>query len=471
MKPTESHNPRSPLSPQGLFRNPAIAGLGLTILIGLLAGCRSETAYWKFARAELDLADQDAGEVIPRLKQAVELSGNDPLLMLSLARIMGAEGDRDSLELFDQVLGSSLIQTWAPLKDSVLLKKMLALQQLGDYPQALQLCKEFLNQTTIRDDRMLNLLAYCRALAGVELDQAHGNIQQAIQIRQLGTNWRCADRLHLRGKTVVANGLLARSFYHEAGKNPRIESIEQAEDRMRTALLMLTRLIDEYETEMADSKNLWRQIKQEIAELDLDPLQLMEAEREFFGNKTSLIVCLTTRGLLYQDLGETEFSNRDRYRIQQLNKDANEMLSLLPDESEAFELVLNFSIPYLDTQGFILVQLPWGKETGLFNLDNMRETEEPADSLTSTYEQTLDYLDLAVFSAQIWRRALQGDLYNRVDFPVRAVKTMQAEARKTEAVLRYHRWLAHQRANQQAKMQEDERAIKALGYSLDDRLF
>lgn len=478
--------------------------LVLVWLAGVV-GCQSERAYWEFADAKLQAEKGELADALPRMKQAVQKSGNDPVLKLSLARLMAEQGDVDSIDLFDQILADPTVQSFKGLQGAIQQRKIIAQQHIGDFKGALATCKEILNQTTVRDDQMLNWLAYCRALAGVELKAALSNIDQAIQVRQSATAWKCGDRLHLRGKTVVANALLVRSFYYETRRDTRIESIETASTRLETALSFLTDLVDEYENRILISRAEYQKIKSNPANIDLLEKPLNDVERRYCGDKVSLVVVRTVRALIYQDLGRIDECNRDRLRVQELNKDANEIVSLLPDELEALELITIFSIPYLDTKGFVLYQIdkadaqpilnmdPVGRLTmiqptnNLFNSGSGRRGNEPADEEAelsisamnrlggntqfSSFSEALQYLDTAVFATQVWRRALAGELYNRIDFSVDSVRELQDQARRTEAVLRYHRWLALRQQQLITEALQEEQNIRDLGYEPDDRLF
>lgn len=445
-------------------------------LLGL-AGCQSEKAYWEFAKATIQAEEGDLDKAIPQMKQAVLQSGNDPVLTLSLAQWMAEQGNPDSIEMFDRVLADRTVRSFSSLERSILQRKIFAQQQLGDFQGALGTCKQILNETTVRSDRMLNLLAYCRALAEVELQAALDDINQAIRYRQSATSWDCGDRFHLRGKTVVANALLARSFLYETKRNPRIEPIQRATLRIEQAIEFLNDLVDEYEDRTRISRARYNRLRSRpprpstILDGDRFPFSLEDAERRYCGDKMCLVVARTARALLYQDLENFTASNRDRLRVQELNKDSDEIVLLLPDELESLELLDNFSIAFLDTKGFVLNQIAKADETALVPTDPFRLLFTTQTSKASLHQKILRYLDTAVFAIQIQRRALEGELYNRIDFPVSLVRKMQTQALRTEAVLRYHRWQAYQ-VQQLAEMASREaEAIRDLGFELDDRLF
>jgi hypothetical protein len=204
---------------------------------------------------------------------------------------------------------------------------------------------------------------------------------------------------------------------------------------------------------------------------------------------------LVTRALLHQDLGDHEACNQDRFRVQELGFDSNELVGQLPSEQQCL-MALEQATTFLDTRGFIMGLLPWqtvefermnagGEEASSMKLNELRvvldDEEDPFEDppsqqstaqrlRSSSYAQALFDMDLAVAAVETWRLTMASPLYNSPDNPVNQMKKRQQDLRYTHAVLLYHRMLIHRRQGNDEATELDEQKILELGFVPDERL-
>jgi tetratricopeptide (TPR) repeat protein len=413
------------------------------LLIGF-TGCTGETARWEFSQAQRLAERGEVEAAIEQMRHAVQKSGESWELALPFAFELSKRGDRESIAICDRVLAREEIQRDENLLYHARNTKVECLLNLGDFSDALVTLKTLFRDRVSRTELDENRLAYIRALANAELELAYVNVNQAIQA--IASDWCCGERLDILSKTVVASALLARFFLDETRENPQIEPLQIAETRLLESKKFLSQLIEIYESRYGSF----------IECVESREKNAINLERCTARN--NLVVLLIVRALVAQDLNEIEQCNRDRYQAARMRKDLEKIVEGLPNERSCLHL-LNYAAAFLDTRGFIQSRLPWP------------ENPESATESTSSYAESLDNLNVAILASQMERRALKGKLVNHVNFSVTNIRSMQARVDRSEAVLRYHRMLTHQRARNTAAAELDRLAIVELGFTPGEHLF
>jgi hypothetical protein len=413
----------------------------LGIIVGLV-GCNSETARWEFAQALRLMEKAETDAALDRMRQAVRKSGDHWELALPFAIELAKRGDQEALAICDQILASEEIRQTPWLNVHARKVKIECQKYLGDFSGALTTFKTLHRDRVIRSHWEDNDLAYTRALAGRELDLAYNNITHAMQAA--ASDWLSGERLSMREKCVVASVLLARYCLAEAQQNPHIEPAARAEKRLLETSAYLSVIIEEYVNE-------YGRIIECVKSNEKSDLSLERCTA-----KSNLIALLTVRALVFQDLKEWKLSQEDREHASQMTEDLEKVLQGLPGELSCLEFVMHASA-LLDTYGFIQSRLPWQGANSLSDL--------PA----SSYRESLSNLNVAVLATEVLRRAFAGKLVNRISLA--NVPKMQTLQQRSEAVLRYHRMLTHQRAGQIDLAERDRIAIVDLGFQPGRQLF
>ena len=426
------------------------------ICVSLAVGCQSEKAKWEFASAELAARSvTDPGErrqAIVRMQQALEIIGKAPRLKLRLADYLAEEGDENAIRLCDEILVDDQTLADSALHLEVLQRKMLLLQKLGQFDAALQVCKQTLADHVSRSPDELNLLAYCRGLAGRELMIAAKEIDEAILAVE-GVAWPSKAVVPLAIQTELAIALLSRDV-----------------DAQATALEVLDYRVDQLQIDLGQLQNLALSSTAVDANLQTPLDQQLQGELKRAQDITDVLKelmswVLTVRALLYQDLNRLGECKDDRQLVRQLGHDADKMVQRLPDTT-LLEPVLRIGVAFFDTRGFVLGQLPWD-EIGL------QVGQKPGGPLnrTSNYREALADLNVAVTGAQVFNRLVVTGKTRSAVGPVQEMRELQAEMKRTEAAILYHRMLVHQRNRSTSEAQQDQAAIEHLGFEPSAKLF
>lgn len=433
-----------------------------TTIIALQIGCNDELAKWEFAAAQIQFEEGETEPAISKMRDVVTRMNYPPRLTVELATRLAEQGDRESIELCDRLIGRQ------PNELPLLNCKADCQQYLGDFPEALATHKQFLSDHVQRSDSELNNLAYYRALAGTELTLAAENSRSAIEQRQFRLNWKTGESLTLAAKAAVANAVLNRYLQHlirRSAQGDPSKLVQREQQQLQSLILtqsdnlrLLSIQVKEYEA--------WHQQLEIVAKIS-DTLQTKpdtffddneQAAIDMVATNEDLVrenlsTLLTARALLYQDLDNLDACNADRFRVQQLTHDADQVASQLPSPLECLT-TLEYALMYLDTLGFIQSQLPWRK----------------SDRRNSRYREAIGNFDLAVQSAKHRRLTFESRFANSM-VPIPEVHQLRADSAKHEAVLRYHRLLANQRAGFADQVEADRAEIKALGFEPNEKLF
>ncbi len=463
--------------------------LFVAVPLTLPIGCSSNSAYWEFANAEKMAEQGETEAALEKMRLAVERSQFDPELTSRLALKLAKAGDREALELIERVLDQPIIKGVEIFRSKMLDLKIQCLQYLGNFEDALEIVKGILNEKAvkngqIRSDHGLNTLAYCRALANKELDQALTEINNAILTRQAATNWKTGERLDLRSKTVLANAVLARHFFLFDKKRTyaggAADNVSAQPVSLRQAIYLLSRAIEDYERHYLELREGWKKTRNQ---LNPNPLGLamesskIELERQICSTRAGLAVLLTVRALLYQDLQEQEKSYIDRARVAKYKKDADSILAKLPDEVECLELMFYFSAHYLDTRGYVLTKLfetTAADSASDGTRRNARRQFQIAslrpEMIPSFHNAVFDF-DTSIMSTQLMQLAIKNGMFNNMNYSVSEVRNIAQTLTHMEAVLRYHRLLAYQKQGVDKEAEEDIKAIIELGFEPGPQLF
>jgi tetratricopeptide (TPR) repeat protein len=413
--------------------------LFLTLSGLVLVGCQGESARWQFAHAQRLLEQGQPEEALKRMRVAVAKSDEHWELAIPFALELAQRQDSESIAICDRLLNQEQVQAQDGLLRFVRQTKVSCQSRLGDFEGALQTLKIIHRDRVERNKFEENELAYHRALANQELDLAYLNISNAIQ--SIASDWCCGERLELVDRTIVASALLSRYLLEESRRDSTLESAADAEKRIATALSFLNRSIARIEDKHG------KHIPCEYG--DTSEVNLARCIA-----RSNLAVLLTVRALILQDLGMD--ASDDRLRASQSSKDFQKVLQNLPNEAASLEL-LGIAAPVLDTRGFIKSKINWWQED--FSTPQF-----------SSYESALEDLDAAIFACQVERRALLGQLGNNVSFSVKRVNTMEQILRRSEAVLRYHRLMTHERGGDFQRAKTDRIEIEKLGFAINHQL-
>ena len=432
----------------------------IAVILCFAGGCQSETAKWEFARGLVAEEAGDSATAIARMQAAVSNAPHDVAMKLELARVLADEGDRQALDICDEVLAE-----YPPLKspyrfalkpkpyfgDLPVGRKSICLQQLGEFEEALANYKLVLADRVKRDSFELNNLAYFRALANQELSLAARDIDSAVE-QEEENRFPSGLYLSLRVRTAIAIAVVSRHL-----------------DRQQQVLRMLNEQINRLEGDYANfqaivSMTVFAQIQ---LEFPLDKSTEQETELIRINQdliRANLVSLLAVRALIYQDLKHRESANADRLRVRELGYDADKLVNRLPDKFTCLDALYR-STMFLDTRGFVFGLLPWNNPP----IGEDYVAESPTRK--SSYRESLIDLNLAVTSATTMRLAMEGSLYNTPQISVADVRQMYHNIKHTEAVLLFHRAQVHERAGNSTRAKLDRQTIESLGFDPSEKLF
>lgn len=405
-------------------------------------GCRGERAKWTAASAMnlYERGDRDAA--LKQLEAAVVDSNYDPNLGARLANLLAENGNaKHGLEICDKVLE---MHRDPNLTINTVLSQSTCEQYLDRPEQALETLKsvyDLVGPSAQIDDHRLNNLAYYRALANVELQQAQVEIRQAIANLNNQATWPTGFDLTLSARTLMAIGLISRQLDHQ-----------------RDALKLLDgEIANLTELESSEDHSLSETIYQAIQ--DTFPVKLKSEEEQITvterlplnRSRDCLAFLLVTRALIQQDLGNDRQCDLDRARIVKLGYQPDDLLEQLPSLLQCLA-AFDQAATYLDTHGFVLLQ-------------------------EGAYVSARENLDLAIAAAEFNLLALDSPLHNSNEEVPFDLEQRKREYGRIAAVLHYHRYQLFKRAgladgqDDGFEVPDDAERIRELGFDPSSRLF
>ena len=242
----------------------------------LVAGLPGEIARWHQAAATEKYLNDDFDGALQSLDHALAWSPDDAdVLALRGKWKLDRQDYRGSLEDFDRAVQ---IQ---PHSSEIFVSRTVALQHLGRHPEAIadweKLVKLREAASAGRRAEALNGLAYARAVAKTDLDQALQGVEQALEL--MGDN---AAMLDTRGYIQVLRGEL------EAAKADLEIAVPDVEQQLQKATA---------KTDYIDRRKFQGQLRK---------------------LKQSVAVICYHRALLYDQLGQAEPAAADRRRVREL---------------------------------------------------------------------------------------------------------------------------------------------------------
>ena len=429
-----------------------IAFASFAVVPLLMYGCAGETERWRAAAAINLYEDGQTDLAIERMEEIAGSSSTEPLLQLQLAQMFamnerGAEG----LEICDRLMEQT---ESSRMKDGIRGVRVNCLQATGRFKAALEEYKSTLPRPANSPSdkwRNLNNLAYFRALAGTELDAAFKEIQQAINGQEsapvrskelkelLVLNAEAATRspLSLRTRALLAAVVVSREL-----------------DCRENVLPILSRFIQEYEqslnaTERSVTAAVYDQIKKSFPLTAVQTRSTTDQKRtDRWLTVQELAYLRTARALLFQDKDQVTECDRDRQRVKQLGLDAEVIASKLPRGVDCLR-IFNASTMTLDTRGFV----------------RYRGATRPSQLVQAKFD-----MDVAVLAAELNRKTFDSPMRNSTE-EVGDVRLARRGAKRTHAVLLYHRMLVNRTLRNEQGAKQDETLIRELGFPPDARLY
>lgn len=397
----------------------------------LLYGTNSELAKWKAARAQLLY---DAGETergIEMMEQSLVQSPRDQNLKLDLANLLMPVGRaEEALELIEEVLEHSSNPRLALYAKS---NCLMFLKRPQESFAALREIPEFSVPGAIRDSVRLNALAYHRALAGLELDEAVKNINDAIDQYRSDSWWLDKYPMILSDQTLIATAMVANRI-----------------DRSDLVLEELTEriaLVEELERSNQQNVSAW------IYKRMQDSLQVDEAvekdihdhQMKLHSQKQYLTVMYAVRALIYQRQGDLESCDRDRLSAASWDHSPDKLLSYFPGDWDLMTMA-HTGAQYLDTRAMV----HWAK-----NKD---------------FDEAIGDLDRSILALEVLGLTHDTDLQNTIH-DERGQFFAKASLERSEATIRKHRADILLERGFKKKAEVDLERIRELGFDDDDVLF
>lgn len=433
----ESNVPQNSSQLPNVASRPITTGLTLAFFACLVlvpAMFQHEPLRWQAAQAIVEYENGNRVDAIESLEQLAPQLEGDGYLQTKLFYWFLKNGQSEkAIEHCDRQFELN------PKSLDWLTLRMEAECEAGEFAaawQTFQQRRSLAPQHVSRSPNELNEQAYFRSLAGVDLELAAVEIQQAIssvtETRELPN-----FQLPLRSQALVAAGLLAR------------------ESESQLALLdPLGRQIKVARQALANHESLVVGALAEIGPESFPPTTSQESafdsDREKIEfHRRELAFLLVCRALLFENLGRHERCDLDRAQVAELGFDPQVVADLMPSDSICQALLVR-AIAFLDTRALVLTKMPWSSP------------DEPIDGVSSGRDVLVD-LNIAVVASEVFHRALQ-------NLPELSKDELE-RAKKTFAAVLYHRVMANQKIGDLDSVQSDRDKIRSLGYDPDGNLY
>ena len=415
--------------------------LALVLIPIMYQGCPGEAARWQAARA-LHAFDQGrTDQALGLMRDAVEQRPDDVFLLMPLAQmLLKANRADEALEIARRIEADpTYARLGYQLKDQCLIR-------LGRFDEALEAFRKyepalkqqeayapdalatFLGTPDLRLEYRvgrLNDLAYHRALAGQELEEARHNMESVIEELSRYPWYPLTLRVGFVDRVVISAALIGRQVGRTEQALERLDvRIRGLEDAVAT---LKTRLTTDVTQGLADAYPLAATSEKRLKE-------------KVFGyayGREELAALLVVRALLYDDLGRDRLRDRDRVRVVQLGHDPDSLLKQFPEDIDCLR-VLQQGAAYLDTRAVVLQKL---------------------DDLARAW----DDIQIAVTAVQILNETFAGGIQNSVSNSAGDYFD-EDSSRRSEAALLYHRMLLAEPLGKRDVADSDRQRIRALGF-------
>ncbi len=411
----------------------------------IIYGCVPEWARWDATQANMFFRLGETDDALYQLRDAVRKSPRDPVLKLTLAeRLIEANQPKDALDLADEVLAVY------PNNANAIKIKSLSQQTQGNFADALETQLEYDKKlhASNRGTLSLNDLAYFRALAGKELHLAKRDIEGVVVAANRRVNWKGSEGLTYPVKATVLASLVSRCC-----------------DMQKEALWTISQQIDVLQKKIANAQIELTRDTYEAAQGSLPIRQndVTVRRQRLRRYETHAAVLLSCRALIHQDLGDPISCQADRVEVVHLGYDSAELAANFPTDKAAL-MSLSSAGAFLDTRGYVSGLLPWFKES------QHLEPNSNQHNFLSSYSNAILDVNVAILCVEADRKSFNCSLRNAVEFVEDRTETQKLMKRQ-EAVLRYHRYVIHERAGNLELAKVDAKKIRELGFEPGIHLF
>ncbi len=428
-----------------------IAVCGLVFMPIVYYGCQGETDRWQAARIMEQYLDGDRTAAIALLKQLVAENPYDLRLRLTLAEwLLDEQQAEAALELVEPLYREEPGRAGAVTRDLY----QNALIAVGRIDEALEIYKQAHRDITARGYGELithkNALAYFRALADTEIDQALADIQFVTSELEKQWNQSIPLQLALRRQSAFCTARVYLYYCEHFKDGGKLGDHNQV---VATAMRHLDRQIKRLSGVYFDMLDLTKRATAELMAESFPPdssaqpklrgmrMRVDDAARE-------LAVFLTLRSLMQQKHGHRERSYRDRLLVEQLGFDPEVLAGQFPSVDQCSRH-LQFLAVILDTRGVVYFQ-------------------------NDQFAEALKDLDAAVAAQEaLWIAGAQLPMANLelTTDPRQRREYFERQPQKVLAVLLYHRSWVYRALNQGELANRDVAQIRQLGYAPGKALF
>ena len=418
----EQLTPRKPRRSKGIV---VLAAVAIVVLLLVVSEGRREISRWHQADAQEKVLDGDLEEAIKSLDTALEWDDAVEIYLMRAQVKLLKEDFEGCVDDCDVVIRRT--QAGPVAKEIVATRlRSQAHLEMGNYAEAVKDQKSVgdllkYDSSLMKRSTYLNGLSYCRALGGIELEEAAKDADKAIGL--LGSDgqvttallraWISSDWDPASPMTNEVVGYLKRQLERQTDQTKQqvYDEIAESFPPSNRSTAKMSRLAERH---LDASEQLW----------------LLD-QRRLTGVATD---------------GGNESSKDD-----EALKTALEELPTL----ELSHAILGEFAPILDTRGFVSYKLAVAGET---------------DKRAERLEAGRKDLDLAVVSMEA-RIQIERTLvtpYQEID--VRSARAGLKRAQQSLAVIRYHRALLLDELGEDQLAGRDRSRVKQLGYEPNERL-